>query len=267
MSEAFPAGGDAVAEGAPSQAKGNRGVTEGSGGDASDKGERVREIFQKIARKYELFNALSSLGIYRSWLSRLARTAACSPDARVIDVAGGTGDVSFELCRICPPASIELTDFTPEMLAIADEHIGQGKSCGVPVHTRVADAMDLPYEDASFDVYTVAYGLRNFADRERSMREARRVLCEGGTYVALEFSTPANPVWHGIYNLYLGHVIPFVGGHLTHDRAGFDYLVSSIREFPPQAQIVEELCRSGFSSVEYYLCTGGIATIYRAVAR
>lgn len=234
--------------------------------DDSEKGRRVRGIFQQIARRYETFNALSSLGIYRVWLKKLARLADCKPTDAMIDVAGGTGDVTFEVIKTCPPASVELTDFTKEMLDIADEHIASGAAGSVPVRTQVADAMKLPYEDNSFDVYTMAYGLRNFSDRELSMREASRVLRKGGTYVALEFSTPSNPVWRGIYSVYLGHVIPFVGGHLTHDRQGFDYLVGSIREFPSQDVIVEELERSGFGDVEYHLCTGGIATIYKARA-
>ena len=235
-------------------------------GAVDEKGERVREIFSKIARKYETFNALSSLGIYRTWLRKVALAAACKPTDRVIDVAGGTGDVTFEICRTCPPASVELTDFCKEMLDVADVHIEQGASCGVAVRTSVADAMDLPFDDDQFDVYTVAYGLRNFSDRVRSMREARRVLHAGGTYVALEFSTPENPAWRAVYQLYQGHVLPAIGGALTHDRAGFDYLVSSIREFPPQNVVVGELERSGFGNVEYHPCTGGIATIYRATA-
>lgn len=246
------------------------GYRQGGGRDAieadADKAARVNDIFRQIARRYETFNALSSLGIYRAWLRRVAKTAACKPTDAVIDVAGGTGDVSFELVRVCPPASIELTDFTKEMLDVADEHIAAGAAQGVPVRTRVADALDLPYPDASFDVYTVAYGLRNFTDRQLSMREARRVLRKGGTYVALEFSTPKNPAWRTIYNVYLGHVIPFVGGALTHDRPGFDYLVSSIREFPPQSVVVGELEAAGFGDVSYDLCSGGIATIYRAKA-
>lgn len=232
-----------------------------------EKGARVQDVFRHIARRYEVFNALSSLGIYRTWLHKMAALADCRPADRVIDAAGGTGDVTFQLCRTCPPASVELTDFTKEMLDVAGGHIAAGASHGVEVRTTVADAMDLPFADASFDVYTVAYGLRNFSDRVKSMREARRVLKDGGTYVALEFSTPPNPAWRAVYNVYLGHVIPFVGGLLTRDRDGFDYLVSSIRGFPPQDQVCEELRASGFTDVEYHLCSGGIATLYKAVAR
>lgn len=229
-----------------------------------EQGERVRGIFSKIARRYELFNALSSLGIYRHWLNVVARHAACSPTDRVLDVAGGAGDVAFTLARRCPPASIELTDFCREMLDVAQTRIEAGEGRGVPVRTSIADAMDLPYDDASFDVLTVAYGLRNFSDRVRSMREALRVLRPGGTYVALEFSTPGNPAWRALYDFYLGHVIPLVGGALTHDRPGFDYLVSSIREFPPQHVIVGELESVGFADVGYHGCTGGVATVYWA---
>ena len=140
------------------------------------KGEMVQGIFSKIARKYDTFNALSSMGIYKAWLKRVALTAACTPQERVLDVAGGTGDVSFELCRRCPPASVEVSDFTPEMLEVARSRAEAGASCGVPCAFKVADAMNLPYDDESFDVLTMAYGLRNFSDRKRAMREAARVL-------------------------------------------------------------------------------------------
>lgn len=230
-----------------------------------EKGTMVRSIFSKIARRYDAFNALSSLGIYRSWLRRVALTAACRPDERVIDVAGGTGDVAFELCRCCPPASIELTDFTPEMLAVADGRIAKGASRGVPVVTAEADAMHLPYDDASFDVLTMAYGLRNFSDRRLAMREAARVLRPGGRAVILEFGTPPNPAWRAVYNVYLGHVVPLIGGIVCGDRSGFTYLARSIRGFPQQNTVVRELRESGFAEVEYHDCTGGIAAVYRAV--
>ncbi len=225
----------------------------------------VRSIFSKIARRYDLFNALSSLGIYKSWLKRVALTAACRPGERVVDVAGGTGDVAFELCRRCPPASIELTDFTPEMLEVARGRIAKGAARGVEVRTAEADAMDLPYPDASFDVLTMAYGLRNFSDRKRAMREAVRVLRPGGRAVILEFGTPPNPAWRALYNVYLGNVVPLVGGAVCGDVSGFKYLARSIRGFPRQNVVVEELRQAGFASVEYHDCTGGIAAVYRAV--
>lgn len=228
------------------------------------KGAMVKGIFSKIARRYDTFNALSSLGIYKRWLARVASTAACGPSDRVIDVAGGTGDVAFELCRRCPPASIELTDFTPEMLAVARERIEAGEGCGVPVTTNEADAMNLPYADASFEVLTMAYGLRNFSDRLAAMREASRVLVPGGRAVILEFGTPPNPAWRAIYNVYLGHVVPAVGALVCGERDGFKYLSSSIRAFPQQDVIVSELLGSGFATASYRDCTGGIATVYLA---
>ena len=227
-------------------------------------GTRVRSIFSGIARRYDLFNALSSFGIYRSWLARTARAAACTRDDRVLDVAGGTGDVTFELCRRCPPASVELTDFTPEMLEVAAERIEDGASRGVPVGLREVDAHALPYDDGSFTVVTCAYGLRNFSERTRAMREAARVLASGGRYVVVEFGTPPNPAWRALYNVYLGHVVPCVGGVVCGDRSGFRYLGSSIRAFPKQDVVVEELRAAGFAHVGYHDCTGGIAAVYSA---
>ena len=228
-------------------------------------GTRVRSIFSEIARRYDLFNALSSFGIYRSWLRRVARAAACTGEDRVLDVAGGTGDVAYTLCEQCPPASIELTDFTPEMLDVARERMRAGANMGVPVVFREVDAHTLPYDDGAFTLVTCAYGLRNFTDRGRAMREAVRVLAPGGRYVVLEFGTPPNVVWRALYRIYLNAMIPFIGGVLTADRAGFEYLRDSIRGFPPQDTISEELRDAGFSRVNYRNCTGGIVAVYTAV--
>lgn len=228
-------------------------------------GTRVRGIFSEIARRYDLFNALSSFGIYRSWLRCVAAAAACTGEDRVLDVAGGTGDVSFALCEICPPASIELTDFTPEMLDVARERMKAGANMGVPISFNEVDAHNLPYDDASFTLVTCAYGLRNFSDRRRAMREAARVLAPGGRYVVLEFGTPPNAVWRALYRVYLNHMIPFIGGLLTGDRAGFEYLRDSIKGFPPQDAIAAELHQAGFSQVSYRNRTGGIVAIYTAV--
>ncbi len=224
----------------------------------------VRGIFSKIADSYGTFNAVSSLGIYKSWLKVLAETASCKPDEAVLDVAGGTGDVAFELCRRCPPASIEVSDFTPAMLRVAQERAESGASRGVPMAFTEADAMNLPYEDAMFDVLTMAYGLRNFSDRAKAMREAVRVLKPGGRAVILEFGTPKNALWRSVYNVYRDNVVPFVGGCVAGDREGFKYLARSISEFPVQERIAEELKEAGFAEVNYHDCTGGIAAVYLA---
>lgn len=237
-----------------------------SAGGASDvHGARVRSIFSEIARRYELFNTLSSFGIYRRWLGVTARAAACGANDRVLDVAGGTGDVSFKLCECCPPGSIELTDFTPEMLEVARERARAGANRGVPMRYAEVDAHNLPYEDASFTLVTCAYGLRNFTDRRRAMREAARVLAPDGRYVVLEFATPPNPVWRALYRVYLNHMIPLLGGLITGDRAGFEYLRDSIKGFPPQATIAQELREAGFAEVRWRDCTGGIVAVYTAV--
>lgn len=228
-------------------------------------GTRVRSIFSEIARRYDLFNMLSSFGIYRSWLRHVARAADCTGEDRVLDVAGGTGDVAYTLCEQCPPASIELTDFTPEMLDVARERMQAGANMGVPVSFNEVDAHNLPYDDESFTMVTCAYGLRNFSDRRRAMREAARVLTPGGRCVVLEFGTPPNAVWRTLYRFYLNHMIPLIGGLLTGDRAGFEYLRDSIKGFPPQDSIAEELREAGFSQVSYCNCTGGIVAVYMAV--
>ena len=228
-------------------------------------GTRVRSIFSEIAHRYDLFNMLSSFGIYRSWLRHVAATAACTGEDRVLDVAGGTGDVAYTLCETCPPASIELTDFTPEMLDVARERMQAGANMGVPVSFNEVDAHNLPYDDGAFTLVTCAYGLRNFSDRCRAMREAARVLVPGGRYVLLEFGTPPNAVWRALYRVYLNHMIPLIGGLLTGDRAGFEYLRDSIKRFPPQDSIAAELREAGFSRVSYRNCTGGIVAVYMAV--
>lgn len=227
--------------------------------------ERVKGIFSQIARKYDVFNALSSFGIYRSWLRRVARAAACTGDDRVLDVAGGTGDVAFALCDAYPPASIELTDFTPEMLDVAGERIASGASRGVACALNVVDAHRLPYADGSFTVVTCAYGLRNFSQRRRAMAEAARVLAPGGRYVVLEFGTPPHALWRALYRFYLAHMIPFIGGLVTGDRSGFEYLRDSIQAFPSQEVVAGELREAGFSQVAYENLTGGIVAVYTAV--
>ena len=142
--------------------------------------ERVRDIFSHIARKYERFNALSSFGAYKLWLAGMMRQAPIDESHDVLDIAGGTGDVTFTVARTKHPSHIQCTDLVPEMLDVARMHIDEGDGAGVPIDFEVVDAQDIPYADASYDVITMAYGIRNMPERDRALAEMFRVLKPGG---------------------------------------------------------------------------------------
>ena len=226
--------------------------------------ERVYEIFSAIAQKYERFNAVSSFGTYRRWLVGMMDQAPICAESDVLDLAGGTGDVAFSVARTKHPAHIQLTDLVPEMLEVAKAHYADGAAHGVPVDFDVVDAQDIPYPDGSYDVVTMAYGIRNMPDRPRALAEIYRVLTPGGSLVCLEFSTPPNPVWRGLYNFYLHHFIPFWGDLITGDREGFVYLSQSIRVFPNQQEYAGMLEEAGFEDVSWKNYTGGIAAVHVA---
>ena len=226
--------------------------------------ERVRDIFSAIARKYERFNAISSFGAYRLWLAGMMRQADIEPTDEVIDIAGGTGDVTFACARAKRPARIQCTDLVPEMLDVARHHHAHGAAGGVPVDFAGADAQDIPYPDASFDALTMAYGIRNMPDRPRALAEMHRVLRPGGSFTCLEFSTPPNRVWRALYHFYLRHLIPFWGGLITGDREGFVYLSQSIKAFPDQEEFAAMLRDAGFTDVAWRNYAGGIAAVHTA---
>ena len=226
--------------------------------------ERVKGIFSQIARRYERFNAISSFGAYRRWLDGMMRQAPITADDDVLDIAGGTGDVSRWVARAFHPKHIQLTDLVPEMLDVARLHHAAGDFCGVPVDFDVVDAQNIPYADESYDVITMAYGIRNMPDRPRALAEMHRVLKPGGALVCLEFSTPPNPVWRLLYQFYLRHLIPFWGGLITGDKSGFVYLASSIRAFPDQRGLARLMEDAGFRNITWKNYTGGIAAVHVA---
>ena len=227
--------------------------------------ERVKDIFSHIAKKYERFNAVSSFGAYKLWLSGMMKQAPIEAHHRVLDVAGGTGDVTFAVARAKHPAHIQCTDLVPEMLEVARMHREvEGAGDGLAIDFQVVDAQDMPFADASFDAITMAYGIRNMPDRPRALSEMYRVLRPGGSLTCLEFSTPPNPVWRALYNFYLRHLIPFWGGLITGDKDGFVYLAKSIRAFPNQQGLARLMEDAGFTDVTWKNYTGGIAAVHVA---
>lgn len=229
--------------------------------------DRVKEIFGAIAKKYDRFNAASSFGLYKRWLNETVKAAALTPSSNLLDLAGGTGDVSYMAAKLTPPAHIQLTDFVPEMLDVARDRARQGAACGVPVDFDVVDAQDIPYADDSYDSITMAYGIRNIPDREQALAETYRVLKPGGTFACLEFSTPPNPLWRGLYYIYLKTMIPFWGKVFTGDAKGFVYLANSIRAFPNQKTFADMLEKAGFVDVSWKNLAGGIVAVHTAHKR
>ncbi len=225
---------------------------------------RVRSIFSSIAQRYELFNACSSFGAYRSWIEKLCDVADIERTDVVLDVAGGTGDISFAIAEKFRPSKVVCTDLVEEMLAIAKAHRREGRGSGVDMDFMVADGQELPFEDGSFDAVTMAYGLRNMPQREQALAEVARVLKPGGSFTCLDFSTPPHPAWRAAYHVYLKGIIPLWGKVITGDASGFRYLARSIKAFPDQAGIKAMMEEAGFSDVAWFDCTGGIACVHVA---
>jgi len=226
--------------------------------------ERVRGIFSGIATNYDAFNLLSSFGIDRIWRRRAVGLSRLRKGERVLDLCAGTGDLSLVYAKTGLPSEVLGTDFVPEMLAVAEGKVGKVAS-GVPVRFSQADAQDLPFDDRSFDVVSVAFGVRNLPDRAANFREVRRVLKPGGRYVILEFSRPPFPPFRWLYHAYLRLVIPTLGSLLSGgDRASFQYLNDSILRFPNQPALAAELRAAGFDVVDWNNVSFGIVAVHVA---
>lgn len=224
--------------------------------------QRMEHIFARIAKDYERFNMVSSLGAFRRWRADLVRQAPVTAESDVLDLAAGTGDVTFALAHAKHPRHIQCTDLVAEMLDVARMHYSHGAAGNVPVDFAVVDAQDIPYADNSFDVVTVAYGIRNMPERERALSEMLRVLKPGGTLACLEFSHPPNRLWRSAYRFYLKHLIPFWGNKITGDSDGFWYLQESIQAFPDQQTFADMMNDAGFEDVRWRNQTGGIAAVH-----
>lgn len=236
----------------------------GKSAPANISSERVKKIFTDIAWDYERFNKYSSFGQYRSWLKTLIDKAPIRPDSLMLDIAGGTGDVTFMACERKKPAHIILSDYTPAMLDVAQTRLDAGEANGVPIVLAVVDGQNIPFDDDVFDIVTMSYGIRNMPEREKALSEMYRVLRPGGALCVLEFSTPPNPLMRLGYDVYLRWGIPAWGKIVTGDDSGFVYLANSIKAFPNQEGFSKMLYDAGFSRVEYTNVTFGVAAVHIA---
>ncbi|MCS7198289.1 MAG: bifunctional demethylmenaquinone methyltransferase/2-methoxy-6-polyprenyl-1,4-benzoquinol methylase UbiE [Candidatus Bipolaricaulota bacterium] len=223
--------------------------------------QEVAQMFSQIARRYDLANRVLSLNRDRLWRRELVRQAAPRPSERLLDVCTGTGDVVLEFARVCPDLQIVGLDLSEEMLRVAREKFARW-SLDRQVRLVQGNALELPFADDSFEIATMAFGLRNLPDRSRGLREIYRVLSPGGRLLILEFALPQSLLVRSFYLLYLRYFLPYVGGLLSGSRTPYEYLRDSILSFPQRAQILEELYAVGFRPVGYRDLSLGIATLY-----
>lgn len=221
-------------------------------------------MFGRIAHRYDLANRVLSGGIDIHWRARLVSAVRKARPADVLDLATGSGDVAFALCRALPAGTRVLgMDFCEPMLAKAEAKRPSGAPGGTQPEFRLGDALNIPLPDASLDAVTIAFGLRNMADRARCLSEIRRVLRPGGRLFVLEFSQPW-PWVRPLYSFHLSHVVPRLAGILTGERGAYEYLRDSIGAFPGRSVLSAELLGSGFSGVSASAMTMGIVALHEA---
>lgn len=220
-------------------------------------------MFDTIAPKYDRLNHILSLGIDRGWRRRLVKAVERNHPREVLDVAAGTCDLSIALAKGCPDAHITAVDLSSEML-----EIGRGKvsreGLAKQIETEKQDATEMTFRDNSFDALTVAFGVRNFEDLDKGLKEFRRVLREDGHLYILEFSKPQKSIFACVYKMYFKHILPFVGGLISKNRSAYRYLPASALAFPDGAEFENLLRKVGFKEVASVKLTMGIATLYTA---
>jgi demethylmenaquinone methyltransferase/2-methoxy-6-polyprenyl-1,4-benzoquinol methylase len=230
--------------------------------DPADKATKVRQVFDRVAARYDLMNDLMSGGVHRLWKDALVDWLAPRKGIAHLDVAGGTGDVAFRIMdRVGGEADITVCDINHAMLAVGrDRAIDRGLVHGLSWVT--GDAMALPFKDKSVDSYTIAFGIRNVTHIDRALGEAYRVLKPGGRFLCLEFSRLIVPQLRPIYDQYSLRMIPVMGKLVADDAESYRYLVESIRRFPDQKTFAGLIGRAGFGLVKLRNLSGGIAAIH-----
>jgi len=229
-----------------------------------DHATRVREMFSRIAGRYDLLNHLLSANTDKRWrrlVAKRLKPALSSPDARALDVACGTGDLSLALVA-ATGARVTGLDFCRPMLDLASEKARNGTAKTGRCVFIEGDALRLPFEDGVFDAVTIAFGLRNLASIEGGLAELLRVLKPGGCACILEFSRPIVPGFSKVFQLYFTRLLPRIGGLISGSSSAYEYLPRSVLRFPDQKRLAMMMRDAGFEKVEFENLTGGIAALH-----
>ncbi|HCQ57338.1 MAG TPA: bifunctional demethylmenaquinone methyltransferase/2-methoxy-6-polyprenyl-1,4-benzoquinol methylase UbiE, partial [Sulfitobacter sp.] len=226
-----------------------------------EKAGRVQGVFNSVASKYDIMNDVMSMGIHRVWKEAMMDWLAPRPGQKLLDVAGGTGDVSFKFLGRAGHGHATVLDLTEPML-VEGRKRAEADSLTGSLDWVVGDAMALPFPDNTFDVYTISFGIRNVTRPQEALNEAYRVLRPGGRLMVLEFSQLPNPAMQKAYDLYSFNVIPRMGQAIAGDRDSYQYLVESIRNFPDQETFLSMVRTAGFGQAKYRNLSMGIAALH-----
>lgn len=227
--------------------------------DERDKARRVRGVFDSVAPRYDVMNDLMSLGLHRAWKAYTVLVADVRPGHRVLDIAGGTGDLAQAFARKAGPSGLVVhSDINASMLRVGRDRL---LDAGLVLPTVVCDAEKLPFEAESFDRVSVGFGLRNMTHKEAALAEMHRVLRPGGKLLVLEFSKVAPPLARA-YDWYSFSVLPRLGRLVAGDASSYRYLAESIRMHPGQEELKAMMRQGGFGHVDYHNLTGGVAALH-----
>lgn len=233
--------------------------------DVGEKEKHVGEVFHSVAKKYDVMNDLMSLGIHRAWKHFAIQLTGVRPGHRILDLAGGTGDLAKMLAKKAgDQGEVYLTDINASMLEVGrDRMIDQGFVGNI--HFVQGNAERLPFPDNFFDVVTIAFGLRNVTHKDVALKDMGRVLKPGGRLLVLEFSKPTDATFEKIYDFYSFSILPKIGGLVTDDEESYRYLAESIRMHPDQETLKQMMSDAGLVQCEYINMTGGIVAAHRGV--
>ncbi|WP_456268128.1 bifunctional demethylmenaquinone methyltransferase/2-methoxy-6-polyprenyl-1,4-benzoquinol methylase UbiE [Kushneria sp. AK178] len=230
-----------------------------------EKAGRVEQVFDSVARRYDVMNDLMSMGVHRYWKRVALERSGVRRGHAVLDIAGGTGDLTAKFVeRVGPTGRVVLADINASMLQVGRDRL-LDRGIGARVEVVQADAQALPFPDNTFDCITIAFGLRNVTDKDAALASMARVLKPGGRLLILEFSKPVNAVFEKVYDQYSFHVLPRIGKWVANDADSYRYLAESIRMHPDQPTLRAMMENAGLERVEYTNMTGGVVALHRGI--
>ena len=233
--------------------------------DVEEKAGKVADVFHSVAGSYDLMNDLMSGGIHRLWKRMTIEMSGVRKGHKVLDIAGGTGDLAAKFSRIVgAEGTVVLADINDSMLKVGRDRLVD-RGIVDNVQFSQADAQHLPFPDNTFDIITIAFGLRNVTDKDMALRSMLRVLKPGGKLLILEFSTPKNPILSKVYDTYSFSILPKLGKLFANDAHSYQYLAESIRMHPDQNTLLEMLTTAGFANADFHNMTGGVVALHRGV--